>query len=79
MQIKLKLQSSVVRIVLLAYLQGRMSVVGRAMALLLWPPHSRIRVGRECSYLSPGSAGTLLLDKAGPGQSLLDSSGPRRE
>ncbi len=71
--------SSVVKTVLLEYLQGRMSVVGRAMALPLWPPHSRIQVGKGCSYLSPGSVGTLLWDKAGPGQSLLDSSGPARK
>lgn len=61
------------------YLQGRMNVVGRARGLPLWPPHSRIRVGRGCSFVSLGLAGTLLWDKARPGQSLLDSSVPRRE
>lgn len=56
-----------------------MSVVGRAMALPLWPLHSRIQVDMGCSCLSLDLAGTLPWDKAGPGQSLQDSSGPVTE
>lgn len=70
--------TSVFKVVFSAYLQGRMNVVGRAGALLLWPPRSRIQVDRGCSYLSLGLADTLLSDKAGPGPSLLDSSDPKR-
>lgn len=61
------------------YLQGRKSAAGRAMAPPQWPPHSKIQVGRGYSCLSLGSAGTLLWDKVMPGQSLLDSSGPKKE
>lgn len=64
---------------LLDYPQGRMSVVDRTMALPLWLPHNRIQADMGCSCLSPGSAGTLLWDKAGPEQSLLDNSGPTRK
>lgn len=56
-----------------------MSVVGRAMALPLWPPHSRTQIGMGRSRLSPGLAGTLLWHKAGAERSLLDSNGPSRE
>lgn len=63
----------------LKYLQGRMSVAGRAVALPLLPLHSKILVDTECSSASLDLVGTPLWDKAGPGARLQDSSDPARK
>lgn len=56
-----------------------MSELDKAWVLPLWLLHSKIQVDMGCTYLSLGLAGIPLCDRAGPGQSLQDSSGPMRQ